>query len=119
MIHRLLSPIQIQHQYCGQFAFALQTDQSIDQSKLITMSTAKTVGAYEAKTKLPALLALVGRGREVVITKHERPVARLVPAESATPRDREVFARIRALRTRLELAKGETAKDLIEAGRRI
>lgn len=83
------------------------------------MSNAKTVGAYEAKTTLPALLALVGRGREVVITKHQRPIARLVPAESAPPRDRTVFSRIRALRARLSLDHGETAKELIEAGRRI
>lgn len=83
------------------------------------MSVPKTVGAYEAKTTLPALLAFVGRGREVVITKHERPIARLVPADAPTPRDRTVFARIRALHSRLALAKGETAKELIEAGRRI
>ncbi len=43
------------------------------------MSATKTVGAYEAKTTLPALLDFVARGREVVITKHERPVARLIP----------------------------------------
>ncbi len=36
------------------------------------MSASKTVGAYEAKTTLPALLEFVARGREVVITKHER-----------------------------------------------
>jgi prevent-host-death family protein len=83
------------------------------------MSTTKTVGAYEAKTTLPALLTLVGRGREVVITKHARPIARLVPAAAATPRERTVFARIRALRARLSLSPGESAKELIESGRRI
>jgi len=83
------------------------------------MSAVKTVGAYEAKTTLPALLACVERGREFVITKHERPVARLIPANAPTPRDRTVFARIRALHSRLALGKGENAKELIEAGRRI
>ena len=79
---------------------------------------ARTVGAYEAKTKLPELLDLVERGRQVVITRHARNVARLVPADE--PRiDRSVFERIRALRSRLSLAKGETARDLINAGRRI
>jgi prevent-host-death family protein len=83
------------------------------------MAASKTVGAYEAKTNLPALLAFVSRGREVVITKHERPIARLVPADTPAPRDRTVFARIRALHSRLALARGETAKELIDAGRRI
>jgi prevent-host-death family protein len=83
------------------------------------MPAVKTVGAYEAKTTLPALLAFVGRGREVVITKHERPIARLVPAEPPVARDSTVFSRIRALHSRLSLTKGETAKGLIEAGRRI
>lgn len=83
------------------------------------MSAAKTVGAYEAKTTLPALLASVERGREFVITKHERPIARLIPANAPTPRDRTVFARIRALHSRITLAKGESAKNLIDAGRRI
>lgn len=83
------------------------------------MSAVKTIGAYEAKTTLSALLASVERGREFVITKHERPIARLVPASTPTPRDRTVFARIRVLRSRLALGKSETAKDLIEGGRRV
>jgi prevent-host-death family protein len=83
------------------------------------MSVTKTVGAYEAKTTLPALLDFVARGREVVITKHERPVARLIPATASTPSDKDVFVRIRRLRSRLVLPKGETTRDLIEAGRRL
>ena len=31
------------------------------------MNVTKTVGAYEAKTTLPALLAFVARGRDVII----------------------------------------------------
>lgn len=37
------------------------------------------VGAFEAKTHLSALLERVERGEEIVITRHGRPVARLVP----------------------------------------
>jgi prevent-host-death family protein len=82
------------------------------------MNDTKTVGAYEAKTHLPALLDFVARGREVVITKHARPVARLVPmAKSAS--DKAVFDRIRAFHGRFTLPKGETLRDLINAGRRI
>jgi len=83
------------------------------------MPATKTVGAYEAKTTLPALLELVARGREVIITKHERPVARLIPVGALTNSDREVFARIRRLRARISLPESETARELIAAGRRI
>jgi prevent-host-death family protein len=82
------------------------------------MPATKTVGAYEAKTTLPALLELVARGHDVIITKHERPVARLVPV--GPPLDRPALCgRVRALRSTLRLAKGESPKDLINAGRRI
>jgi prevent-host-death family protein len=39
-----------------------------------------TVGAFEAKTHLSSLLEPVARGEEVMITRHGRPIARLVPA---------------------------------------
>lgn len=78
----------------------------------------KTVGAYEAKTKLPELLDQVERGRTIVITRHARNVARLVP-DGQPNVDRSVFQRIRALRSKLSLPKGETTRDLIIAGRRI
>ncbi len=38
-----------------------------------------TVTALEAKTRFGKLLARVARGEEVIITRHEKPVARLVP----------------------------------------
>jgi prevent-host-death family protein len=82
------------------------------------MVTTKTIGAYEAKTTLPALLDFVARGREVIITRRERPVARLVPASRLTA-ETELFDRLRALHSRLSLGKGESAKDLVNAGRRI
>lgn len=37
------------------------------------------VGAFEAKNTLGTLLDRVQRGEEIVITRHGRPVARLVP----------------------------------------
>ncbi len=39
-----------------------------------------TVGAFEAKTTLSSLLDRVAGGEEVLITKHGRAVARIVPA---------------------------------------
>lgn len=38
-----------------------------------------TVTAFEAKTRFGELLARVANGEEIVITKYEKPVARLVP----------------------------------------
>jgi prevent-host-death family protein len=80
----------------------------------------KTVGAYEAKTHLPALLKEVARGGEIVITRREKPVARLVPITPVPSVSRkELVARMRAFRKTHRLPKGETVRDLIEAGRRI
>jgi prevent-host-death family protein len=38
-----------------------------------------SVGAYEAKVKLSELLDKVEHGEQVVITRHGKPIARLVP----------------------------------------
>ena len=40
-----------------------------------------SIGAFEAKTKFSELLERVAQGEEFTITKHEKPVARLVPFE--------------------------------------
>ena len=37
------------------------------------------VTAFEAKTRFEELLERVAKGEEVVITRHDRPVARLIP----------------------------------------
>lgn len=81
-------------------------------------TASRTVGAYEAKSKLSELLDQVERGRTITITRHARNIARLVPADEVAV-DRSVFTRIRALHARLSLGNGETARDLINAGRRI
>jgi prevent-host-death family protein len=38
-----------------------------------------TVTAFNAKTRFGELLDRVARGEEIVITRHEKPVARIVP----------------------------------------
>jgi prevent-host-death family protein len=55
-----------------------------------------TVGILEAKTHLSALVDQVQAGQEVTITRHGRPVVRLVAAVNAvnTERSRAAFARI-------------------------
>jgi len=37
------------------------------------------IGAYDAKARLSSLLDRVERGEEIIITRHNRPIARLVP----------------------------------------
>ncbi len=74
-----------------------------------------SIGAYEAKTHLPALLERAARGEEITITRHGTPVARLVPAEPATTPVAETIAALRAERagTRLDA----DVRELIEEGR--
>ena len=74
------------------------------------------VGAYEAKTHLPALLERVEQGEEITITKHGRAVARLVPiAQKTHERGQAAIDRLK------EFRKGRTLdvpiKQLIEEGR--
>lgn len=46
----------------------------------------QTVGAFKAKTHFSALLDKVEKGEQIVITKHGRVVAKLVPATAANQR---------------------------------
>ena len=52
------------------------------------------IGAYEAKTHLPRLLDRVARGESLTITRHGKPVARLVPVAGERERAKEATARI-------------------------
>jgi prevent-host-death family protein len=54
------------------------------------------VTAFEAKTRFGELLDRVSRGEEVVITRHDRAVARLVP--EGAPRLDEVRRAVSGLR---------------------
>jgi len=64
----------------------------------------REVGAFEAKNKLGQLLDLVERGEEIVITRHGKEVARLVPPQTAFNRD-QARAAIRRIRERAEKLK--------------
>lgn len=54
------------------------------------------VTAFEAKTRFGELLERVARGEEVVITRHDKPVARLIP--EGPPRLDEVRRSVDGLR---------------------
>jgi prevent-host-death family protein len=83
------------------------------------MSSAATVGSYEAKTHLPALLERVQAGERITITKHGVPVAILVPAGKRGKKDtREVIAQLKAFGRGRKLPNGVTVRDLIAEGRR-
>jgi prevent-host-death family protein len=76
-----------------------------------------TVGAFEAKTHLSMLLDRVAAGEEVVITKHGKPVARLVGARHIDrARVNEAFEKLKALRKGTTLG-GLSGKELRDKGR--
>jgi len=60
------------------------------------MKREQSIGAAEFKQGCLALLDRVAEtGAEYVITKRGRPMARLVPVQSARDREREVLAELR------------------------
>ena len=85
-----------------------------------------SVTALEAKTRFGQLLDRVVQGEEVVVTRHDKPVARILPA--GRPAREEVRAAAKGLRElrqaitmRREDRPALTADDiksLVEEGRR-
>jgi prevent-host-death family protein len=70
-----------------------------------------TLTAFEAKTRFGELLERVSRGEEIVITKHDKPVARIVPEGES--RLSEIQAAARGLRTlQKEIAKRKGYKPI-------
>jgi len=82
------------------------------------MSTPREIGSFEAKNKLSALLDQVEHGAEIVITRHGKAVARLVPAEPGFNREkaRRAAAGLREASKGTKL-RGLKIKDLVNAGR--
>lgn len=77
-----------------------------------------TVGAFEAKTHLSALLDKVEAGEEVLITRHGKPVARLTAqTEAKTRKTDDLLARINEVANRSTL-KPYSWKELRDAGRK-
>lgn len=77
-----------------------------------------TVGSYEAKTHLPALLDKVAKGERVTITRRGVPVAVLEPAGEQQKTDLG-----QVIEAMLESRKGKTTggmsiREMIEEGRR-
>jgi prevent-host-death family protein len=73
----------------------------------------REVQASEAKTHLPQLLDEVERGETVVITRHGRPIARLVPETER--RQAEIARAIDSIRARRRRTGRITADELLSA----
>jgi prevent-host-death family protein len=65
----------------------------------------REIGAFEAKNTLGTLLDFVERGEEIVITRHGKAVARLVPSSGGIDRGqaRAASRRIRERAKKLKL----------------
>ena len=77
------------------------------------------VGSFEAKTHLPQLLQRVAEGEEITITKHGKPIARLVPPLTAKPAPdvRAAVAAMKQFRKGRSL-RGLSVREMIDEGRR-
>ena len=72
-----------------------------------------TVTAFEAKTRFGKLLDRVCRGEEIIITRHEKPVARLIPeGRPSLGQVREAVSELQALRQ--DMAKRRGFKPLTD-----
>ncbi len=67
-----------------------------------------SISAFQAKTRFGELLERVARGEEIVITRHDKPVARIVPEGRGTvAQARETVTGFEVLRARIaRRAKG-------------
>ena len=77
-----------------------------------------SVGAFEAKTHFSSLFERVEKGEQIIITRHGKPVAKLVPATGVDVQVvDETIAQLK------EFAKGQSlgglsVRELREEGRR-
>ena len=71
----------------------------------VPAQTVMSIGAYDAKTRLAELLDRVERGEQIVITRHGKPIARLVP-EGAHDRAAALSAVERITARRKDMAAG-------------
>jgi prevent-host-death family protein len=83
----------------------------------------KHIGIFEAKTRLSSLVDEVEKGGEIVITRHGKPVARLVKPEDrhspeAIEQRRKAMRELREIASRLKInATHEEIKSWINEGR--
>ena len=84
-----------------------------------------SVTALEAKTRFGQLLDRVAQGEEVIVTRHDKPIARILPVgKPAREEVRAAVEGLRELRHAIATRRGDRAaltaddiKSLIEEGR--
>jgi prevent-host-death family protein len=79
----------------------------------------ETIGAFEAKTHLAALLERVSKGEKITITRHGVPAAMLIPIGGTQPKlsHKEIVEGLRALRKRVKPGP-MTVREMVAEGRR-
>ena len=79
----------------------------------------ETIGAFEAKTHLAALLERVSKGEKITITRHGVPAAILMPVDAAQPKPthQEIVEGLRELRKRVKPGK-MSVREMVAEGRR-
>ena len=75
------------------------------------------IGAFEAKNTLGTLLDRVEQGEEIVITRHGKPVARLVPNSPGIDRDQAQAAADRLRERARKLKSGAFDWKVLKADR--
>jgi prevent-host-death family protein len=76
------------------------------------------IGAFDAKTHFSSLLEQVEKGEQIIITKHGRPVARLVPIGVKSQENaRDVIERIKTF-CRKNTLNGIDWKQLRDEGKK-
>ncbi|MBI2294572.1 MAG: type II toxin-antitoxin system prevent-host-death family antitoxin [Betaproteobacteria bacterium] len=71
------------------------------------------VGIYEAKARLSDLVERAAQGDSITITRHGKPVAKLVPVKRDVEVDRKaIMDEIRAFAKTVKLRKRFTLRDL-------
>ena len=80
-----------------------------------------SIGLFEAKTHLSELVARAEQGEEVIITRHNKPVAKIVPIDAqagdARVRHEQAVHDLLAFRKRYPLGK-ISVRSLIDEGRK-
>jgi len=77
----------------------------------------QTIGLFEAKTHLSELVARAEQGEETVITRHNKPVAKIVPVRADAPFDverrRKAVAAMRELGREIARTHGAITREEI------
>jgi prevent-host-death family protein len=85
-----------------------------------------SISAFAAKTRFGELLERVAHGEEIVITRHDKPVARIIPeGRHSLVQIQETVSALRALQAKIQTRiRGQKAltrleiRSAIETGRR-